>query len=167
MDKKLFKKLIKNSCKKGDSGRELYNTLKKKKDGETSVIVFPHHDEELNRAGLTYLATYLKRCGMKKAIIVTCDDFVANNASSYSSRLSEVLVSDEESVISMIHVFVLDDSMKNFVVISNTLPEGRKSHLLIESGLFTKELVVAVAIYYIIPFEKIEDPLTYLSGGKL
>ena len=155
MDYRDYRTLIKEADKRCSIGQKLYREITSSMDDQTAFIIFPQHDKEINYYGMMYLDTYLLRTNLSEAIVVVCDEYTEKELSQMSSHITKIIRTDVETADSLISLYVMDDCAFNTVIISLDKPRGRDAMNLFSSGLFDKEQLVAVGIYFMIPFERL------------
>lgn len=123
---------------------------------DTAVIVFPDLNEKILKYGMLYLDKYLEKNKKKKAIIILP---FSKSTPKYIYKSDEKIILElsEKKINYLVHFSNLLDISDQMVVLSFDLPNGRRlKKLLGVNGLNVEELI-AVGIYRLFPFKKIEE----------
>lgn len=138
------------------SGGNVWNKIKKNMDNKNSyVLLFPNDEEEILKYGMIYMDSFAVRNGIESICICTDSRFVIKNVEKYSSSVSEVMELKEQEVEDLIQLYAYFPFDKNFEVVSYTKPKCRDaSHMLYKNSL-TKEQLIAIGVYKLIPFQQI------------
>jgi len=138
-------------------GKKLYRRIHRNYlNSSTSpmIFVFSDDDDICNYYGLLYLNEFLDRNSKEEALILTNNDKVERNARLFSDRIKDVIKLSDNDTSGIISLYCLKP-FDGIVFISLSKPEGRTAFRLIGINDLTKEILVAVGIYFIIPFKKI------------
>jgi len=138
------------------SGGNVWNKIKKNMDNKNSyVLLFPNDEEEILKYGMIYMDSFAVRNGIESICVCTDSRFVIKNVEKYSSSVSEVMELKEQEVEDLIQLYAYFPFDKNFEVVSYTKPKCRDaSHMLYKNSL-TKEQLIAIGVYKLIPFQQI------------
>lgn len=138
------------------SGGNVWNKIKKNMDNKNSyVLLFPNDEEEILKYGMIYMDSFAVRNGIESICVCTDSRFVIKNVEKYSSSVSEVMELKEQEVEDLIQLYAYFPFDKNFEVVSYTKPKCRDaSHILYKNSL-TKEQLIAIGVYKLIPFQQI------------
>ncbi len=135
---------------------KIYKTFPSSEKNKTTYLIFCEHDEEINHFGLLYLDEFLLRNDFKRAVIIASELSIKEKSRSYSEKIVETVILSENDMNSLISYYSLPLSHKNVRLISLDKPEGRRgSNLLGKNGL-SKEKMIAIGVYNLIPFKSIE-----------
>ena len=146
------------------AGRDVYNDILKKIDVKnTSLIIFPESDLTLNYYGLLYLDEYLLRKLKNGAFILTYDVTVAKAAKVFSNNIKDCEIREKKDIFSLISLYQMINFEMDVVIISLERPSGRKASNLIGARGLSVEQLVAIGIYFIIPYRKQFRKIVY--GG--
>ena len=121
------------------------------------VILFPSDRFEYNHFGLKYLDTFLERVGGNKAVLLTFDPYVQNNATAFSDKIKSLIYFERDRVEKLLALYTLYEFDERFIVISLDEPYVRNAEGLIGKKGITTEELIAVGIYKIIPFRRIGE----------
>ena len=137
-------------------GKKLYrricNEYMSDPDDCPTIVVFPDGDDECNFYGLLYLDEALVRSLQKSALIVTSSEAVAKTAEMFTGKIKEIIKVSQEEIDGLISLYCLSPFEK-ILFISLSKPEGRTAYRLVGARGLTKEMLVAIGIYFLIPFQ--------------
>jgi len=163
------KKIIKSNLKSAKMGKKFFSAVvddsavkrafkknkKLSKAPYTQVILFFEEDDELNMYGMRYLDEYILRNNPYETVVLSCSKFVNDNIHKLvNSKITmyNITFQNAKDIIMFLRLAEFDRMIK---IISLEEPLGRNGNNLLYSGKISKELMVAVGIYRLIPFEKI------------
>ena len=151
-----IEELLKMKKLAAKSGGNVWNKIKKNMDNKNSyVLLFPNDEEEILKYGMIYMDSFAVRNGIESICVCTDSQFVIKNVEKYSSSVSEVMELKEQEVEDLIQLYAYFPFDKNFEVVSYTKPNCRDaSHMLYKNSL-TKEQLIAIGVYKLIPFQQI------------
>lgn len=151
-----IEELLKMKKLAAKSGGNVWNKIKKNMDNKNSyVLLFPNDEEEILKYGMIYMDSFAVRNGIESICVCTDSQFVIKNVEKYSSSVSEVMELKEQEVEDLIQLYAYFPFDKNFEVVSYTKPKCRDtSHMLYKNSL-TKEQLIAIGVYKLIPFQQI------------
>jgi len=156
-------KQIKNLMTSAIRGKKVYleimdnfldSRMKKVDDTESAIFLFPSHDSDVNINGLIYLDEYLFRWNKSGFAIITSDLKMYQNAKKTYSDNNEIYLIDDEQMNNLIcfyRLYLFDPRIK---IVSLEQPLGRRGHNLLDVKGVTKEMLVAIGVFGLIPFEK-------------
>lgn len=148
--KKLFASVVDDKIVK----RAFNKDPKPLKAPYTQVILFPEDDEQLNYYGMIYLDEYLIRNNPFEVIVLTSNHYVVENISKYVKSNMKVQKISQQDCYNLIMYLRLMEFDRMIKVISLDQPLGRNGKKLLKSGKVDIELLVAVGIYRLIPYDK-------------
>jgi hypothetical protein len=122
---------------------------------DTEIIVFPEEDSKLNYYGLLYLDERLVRELKKDAIIVTSSPGVMKSASLFTQKVKDIIMVSKAEMDDLLCLYGVIDTPSPFIVVSLDSPEGRHADRLLDVKELTVEHLVAIGVYFIIPFRPI------------
>ncbi|MBO4568519.1 MAG: hypothetical protein J5674_00825 [Candidatus Methanomethylophilaceae archaeon] len=122
---------------------------------DTEIVVFPENDSKMNYYGLLYLDERLVRNLKKDAIIVTCIPGVMKSVSLFTQKVKDVIMVSEGEIRDLLCLYGVIDTPSPFIVVSLDSPEGRHADRLLDVKELTMEQMVAIGVYFIIPFRPI------------
>ena len=151
-----IEELLKMKKLAAKSGGNVWNKIKKNMDNKNSyVLLFPNDEEEILKYGMIYMDSFAVRNGIESICVCTDSQFVIKNVEKYSSSVSEVMELKEQEVEDLIQLYAYFPFDKNFEVVSYTKPKCRDaSHMFYKNSL-TKEQLIAIGVYKLIPFQQI------------
>lgn len=130
-------------------------------DNPTSVIfLFPSFDNEVNYYGLLYLEEFLFRTNKKEYAIITSNRIVYEVCQKIYSRNPDIYLLDDSDVNDIITYYTLYPFDSRLLIISLDAPVGRRATNLVGVKGLTKEMLVAIGIYLLIPFQPIRNNQT-------
>lgn len=121
------------------------------------VLLFPSDRFDYNYFGLKYLDTFLERVNGNKAVLLTFDQYVLKNASTFSDNIKSIINFSREQAEKLLALYSLYIFDQRFVVISLDEPYTRNALGLIGKKGITAEELIAVGVYKIIPFRRLKD----------
>lgn len=168
--KKEEKRIIKNNLKLAKRGKKIFSSYvddyaikrafksnkKITKAPYTQVVLFCDSDEEINLWGMRYLDEYILRNNPYETVVLSCVEYVDNNIFKYVKqpiKFCNISNDEAESIIMFYRLMEFDRMLK---IISLIEPLGRDGEKLLLSGKVSKELLVGVGIYKLIPFERLD-----------
>ena len=138
-------------------GEMVWSSIKKKKNNiQDYVLLFPKGDDEASKYGMMYLDSFAERNGINGICVCTNSKYVRKNIKKHSACVSQIIVMEDEDVENLIHFYSVFEFEKNFNVVSFTEPYCRYAADMIGKNGITKEHLIAIGVYRLIPFEKIE-----------
>lgn len=144
-------------------GKKIYKEILKKfheekmrkiNDWGSAVLLFPSHDDEINYYGLTYLDEFLFRSNIKRLAIITSDEKVIQASTELFPQNNDIYLvndTDMDDILFYYRLYSFDNRIK---IVSLIEPLGRKADNLIGVKEITKEMIIAIGIYCLIPFER-------------
>lgn len=156
-----MRSIIKERFLEAKKGKKFFLSIAKKQlkqiDKKTAYIFFFEKDDELNHFGLLYLNDFLDFSSYDSAIIISSDTTILDTAKKYCTKIDNLVKASEKEILDTISYFVFRNTKSDCYFISLDRPYGRRgSNILGKNGL-TKEQIVGIGIYHIIPFRKIDD----------
>lgn len=162
------KKIIKSNLKVAKKGKKLFASVVDDKSVKRAfkknpkllkapyiqVVLFPEEDEQLNYYGMIYLDEYLIRNNPYEVIVLTSNPYVVENISNYVKSTIKVEMISQQDCYNLIMYLRLMEFDRMIKVISLDQPLGRNGKKLLSSGKVDMELLVAVGIYRLIPYNK-------------
>ena len=91
----------------------------------------------------------------ENALIVTVNRGVAKSAKYFTQKIKGIVMLDDDEMDGLLALYSLQENKAALTVVSLSLPEGRGAHRLIGEKEFTIEQLVAIGIYFLIPFRQI------------
>ena len=144
------------------AGRDIYIDILRRMDiKSTSLMIFPENDPALNYYGLLYLDEYLLRRLKAGAYILSSDPSVAKAYQLFSRNVKGCELVSERDITDIISFYQLIDFEMDVSIVSLDLPPGRKASNLLGAKDLSLEQLVAIGIYFIIPFEKLISNIEY------
>lgn len=143
-------------------GRKLYNSITKDIDPEeTALVIFPEDDYKLNYYGLLYLDEYLVRNLKKNVILVTPNDTVANAVKYFTNKIKTIHLTSKQATFDLISLYNFIDLEYQTVIVSLSLPLGRNANNLLGANGLSLEQLIAIGVYFLIPFKKLLRKIEY------
>lgn len=140
----------------------MYNSLRTQINFEdTALIIFPEHNKEINYYGLLYLDEYLVRNLKKNVYIMTCDKTVAQSVALFTSKYHFVQYCSEKEMESLLSLYGLINFEFNLTIVSLKWPTVRNGEYLVGAKNTSLEMVIAIGIYFLIPYKKISKKISY------
>jgi len=124
----------------------------------TVLVVFPDDEPIFNYYGLLYLDEYLVRFLKMNALIVTSNRIVAETARLFTYKIKDVLLLSPKDIEGLIRLYCLHP-FENTLFISASKPDGRTAFKIVGAKGITKEMIVAIGMYNIIPFRTVPKVL--------
>lgn len=123
-------------------GRKYWLSLKEEyiPDGKTSLIIFPSSDEILNHVAIGYLSEYMRRKVLKKVIIVTDQDRVAEDLRSSRNESIFIAKTDQEHITDLLNYYKLVQFIPRIIIISTEEPYGN-DHIIGKAGIKIEDYV--------------------------
>ena len=91
----------------------------------------------------------------ENALIVTTNNGVAKSAGYFTQKIKGIVMVDSDEMDGLLALYALRESREALTVVSLSLPEGRGAHRLVGEKEFTIEQLVAIGVYFLIPFRQI------------
>lgn len=131
-------------------GRELWISLVKKYNIDNSkyVIIIPEDKRIFSELTLCFLKVFLQKRGVKKAIVLTFDNWVIEQAENYS-EYAQIEFCGKEDIDALLQFYCLYEFATNIVIASLEKPVGRMGNELIGKKDLTLEEVFAGVVYSI------------------
>ena len=142
-------------------GRTVYRRFSQSLDESTSLVLFPDDGGEVGFYGLLYLDEFLVRNLKKEALIVTSNPGVAKVANLFTPKIKDVVVLTDEEMELLISYLKLTEDDSGFTIVSLHHPSTRLAGNLVGAKDLTVEQLVAIGIYFIIPFRRIVRSFGY------
>ena len=138
------------------AGGEVWNQIQSKlEDRSNYVLLFPDDEKEILKYGMLYMDSFATRNSIKGICVCTNSDFVISNVDQYASSVCQIIKLETVEVENLIQLYAYYPFYKNFEIVSYSKPHCRDaSQMLTKNGL-TKEQLIAIGVYKIIPFERI------------
>lgn len=148
--KRKYKKILKSFHKQ---------VLSNIDDPTSAIFLFPSSDNEVNYYGLLYLEEYLFRTNKTEYAVITSNRIVYNACKKCSKNPDIYLWSDSDinDLISYYKLYPFDNRI---IIVSLDTPAGRRASNLVGVKTLTKEMLVAIGIYSLIPFQPIKKNQT-------
>ena len=127
----------------------------------TEIVVFPEDDCKLNYYGLLYLDERLVRGLKKDAIIVTSNPGVMKAVGLFTNKVKEIIMISDEEMRDLLCLYGVIDTPSPFIVVSMNSPEGRHADRMLGVKDISMEQIVAIGVYFIIPFRPILRVFNY------
>ena len=158
--------LLNERFKSARKGKRLFSKIYKlfpsSKGEKTAYLIFCEHDEEINHFALLYLDEFLLRNDFQRAIIIASKPSLKEKVPTYSEKNTETVIISENDMEYLVSYYALMHFSENVRLVSLDKPEGRRgSYLLGKKGL-TKEKLIAIGVYNLIPFKSIENTVVAL-----
>ncbi len=144
-------------------GREIYRRFSSQLEKGVKIVLFPDDDGKVNYYGLLYLDEHLVRSLTKEALIVTSCPGVMKVASLFTPKIKDIVIISDKEMESLIAYLKLTEDESKFVIVSLTQPTTRLAKNLIGVRDLTIEQIVAIGIYFIIPYRQIVRKFDYSS----
>lgn len=152
--------LLNKKFKKVQKGKslfwKLYNSIPNINKKETIFLIFPESDKEINYYGLLYLDEFLIKYNLRKAVIITNNNWGVKDLAHYSKKIEKVFVVTCDDVENIVCYYSLYPFMRNIRIVSLDKPDGRRGSNLLGRNALSKEKLIAMGVYFLIPFKKIE-----------
>lgn len=141
--------------------------LKKDEYVSTAVVLLPNGDLENSYYALLYLDRMLRRRNLKSAVLLTTDTIIGEVSEFFSDKIRGIEYITEAESKAILQYYNLSPFDLRFVAASISEPHGRNGELL--NGVFgiTKEELVAIGVYAIIPYVQMERPIYTGNDEKL
>jgi len=160
----LFNGHIWNANIRCREGREIYNRFKSQLDAGVKIVLFPENDGKVNYYGLLYLDEHLVRTLTREALIVTSCPGVMKVANLFTPKIKDIVIISEKEMESLISYLKLTEDDSKFVIVSLTKPSTRNAKNIVGVKDLTVEQIVAIGIYFIIPYRQIIRTFDYSSN---
>ena len=121
------------------------------------VVFFPERDERVNHYGMLYLDTYLMRNDAKKAVVIYQDASIKEQISNYSDNVRKCIFYELEKMNRFLTLYALYPIDSRIAVVSLEQPYLRNGSRLLGVNDITVEQLVAIGVYAIIPFDRIQE----------
>ena len=135
---------------------ELLKNLVELEDNER-VIFFPESDERVNHYGMLYMDTYLMRNDAQKAVVIYKDASIKEQISNFSDNVRKCFFYDLEKMNRFITLYSLYPIDSRIAVVSLDRPCLRNGSRLLGVNGITTEQLIAIGVYAIIPFNRIQE----------
>jgi len=159
----LFNGHVWNANIKCREGRKIYQRFSSKLDDSVKIALFPDSDGKVNYYGLLYLDEHLVRNLTKEVLIVTSCPGVMKVADLFTPKIRDIVIISDEEMESLIAYLKLTEDESKFVIVSFTQPTTRLAKNLVGVKDLTVEQIVAIGIYFIIPYRQIIRTFDYSS----
>lgn len=124
---------------------------------DTAFVLMPSEDIRFNRYGILYLDNYLAENQMRSAVLVVTDKNKKMIKFSLSRKISGIQVVSEKQMKDLLMYYCACNPDRRFVVVDiDCFPVRKKLRNLIGVKGVTLEQLVAVGVYHLIPFDKVE-----------
>ena len=153
---------IKRNARSAEMGLKLFRSIVGRISWGDYVFLFPSADRDVNYFGLLYLDEFLLRRNMKKAIIITSDILTSKSAEFISTKVKRVCLISSDQMKTMLNLFNMV-YFADIVIVGLDEVEGRMGSSLIGVNGITKEMAVAIGIYFLIPFVPQTPKLSYIG----
>ncbi len=151
-----IEKILEKKMKVAKEGEKVWNKIRSKiSDVNEYILLFPEGDDETLKYGMMYMDTFAMRNNIKRICVCTDSKFVKKSIDKYSACLDELIMISRKEVDALIQFYSYFLFDNKFQIVSLTKPNCRNAIDLIGKNQITKEQLVAIGIYRIIPFEKI------------
>lgn len=143
--KQVYKKILKKFANE---------KMRKIDDWGSAVLLFPSHDDDTNYYGLAYLDEFLFRTNCKRVAVITSDIKVMQAfIKMYPTNKDIYLIEEKEmkDILIYYRLYPFDNRIK---IISLEEPLGRRAANLLGVKGITKEMLIAIGIYCLIPFQE-------------
>ena len=127
------------------------------------LAIFPESDGKVNYYGLLYLDEYLVRNLLKEALIVTNSPGVMKVADQFTPKIRDIVIVSDKEMDDLIAYLKLTEDDSRFVIVSLRHPVTRNAKHLVGVKDLTVEQIVAIGIYFIIPYRQIIRRFDYSS----
>jgi len=146
-----------DSYRECSSGKKAYRKILKgiKQGDRPTIVLFPHDRSDLNYYGLLYIDEYLVRTLSRNALIVTSSEGVYRSAELFTDKIYGKILLEEKEMLSFLMLYPLLEPGYDVVVVSLERPEGRNAHRLLGAKGLTMEQIVAIGVFFIIPFRRV------------
>ncbi len=161
IDFALFKDRVWTTNIRCRRGKKVYERIMDFYSPGTEVVIFPEDDSRLNYYGLLYLDERLVRGLKKDAIIVTSNSGVEKAAGLFTKKIRSIILVSKEEVEDLLSLYGVIDTPAPFIVVSLDSPEGRHADRMLGVKGLTVEQLVAIGVYFIIPFRPILRRFAY------
>lgn len=128
------------------------------------MALFPDEDGKVNYYGLLYLDEHLVRNLTKEALIVTSCPGVVKVANLFTPKIRDIVLITESEMDALIAYLKLTENESKFVIVSLSKPATRNAKNLVGVKDLTVEQIMAVGIYFIIPYRQIIRRFDYSSS---
>ncbi len=145
-------------------GKAVFRRFSQLLDGTNRLVLFPDEDGKVNYYGLLYLDEHLVRNLKKEAVIVTSCPGVMRVASLFTPKIKDIVMVTEREMDCLIAYLKLSEGAIDFTIVSLTKPAGRRGEYLVGAKGLTVEQMVAIGIYFIIPYRQIIRSFDFSSS---
>ncbi len=118
----------------------------------------------MNFYGLLYLDEHLVRNLIKEALIVTSCPGVMKVANLFTPKIRDIVLISDKEMESLISYLKLTEDDSRFVIVSLNKPATRNAKNIVGVKDLTVEQIVAIGIYFIIPYRQIIRKFDYSSS---
>ncbi len=155
--------ILSSKLKSSWRGRKLFLSIYKKNkgSGKTAYIIFPEDDAELNYYGLLYLNDLSDFSSFDSFVIITSCNIVAKSALYFCNKIRNIYEISKENSDQIISYFSLYNFYNHTYLISLDIPDARRGSNILGKNGITKELIVGVGIYRIMPFRQDKHSIVY------
>jgi len=132
-------------------GREIWLSLVEKYniDNTIYVIILPDTSRQYNEPALVYLEAFLKKRGVKKALVLSYDTWVLGMKEKYK-EFARIEQCPEDNIKALLQFYCLYEFAQNIVIGSLKEPSGRMGDYLIgKKGLSAEEVFKGI-VYSIV-----------------
>lgn len=151
-----IEKILEKKKKIAKDGEKTWNRIRSKISSmDEYILLFPDGDDEVLKYGMIYMDMFAMRNGIDKICVCTDSKFVKKHIDKYASTLDELIMLSKTEVNALIQFYSYFRFDDKFQVISLNKPNCRNALNMVGKNQVTKEQLVAIGIYRIIPFEKI------------
>jgi hypothetical protein len=121
---------------------------------KSGILLFPPIEREISTVFLRYIEQLVSSKGYTNVYILTADEWIKENAASFSSNIAEVKNLSEYESNCLMTYYSLVEFSNRFYVCSITEPEGRLGEVLIENAIPLDEIVCA-GVYRMYSYERL------------
>lgn len=139
-------------------GRRQWLKIKKKYDIENGkyVLLMPENDRELNETALKHIDDLLKYRKGKSVLILTKDNWVLENAKSFSNNITDVAKTTEKQMDSYCYYHYYCFS-ERFLIVSFTKPYGNVLFRANDVNGITNDDLICLGIFLMRNWESKEE----------
>lgn len=154
-----YQLLLKKKIKKCKRARIIWAWLLRKnpKIAHTAIVLMPSFNGEENYYSLLYLDRLVENMRRDNAAIITSDARVARFAQELSQKLIATIQVKKKTMAYLLEYSNLYRFDDRIIIASLSLPKGRGGDRLVGMNGLTTEEAIALGIYNLSNFQKIEE----------
>lgn len=167
--KNVVKSVLRKKFKYAWQGRKTFLHVYKKNRGleKTAYILFPEDDDELNFYGLLYLDDLSDFSSYENFVIITSCKIISQSAKYFCNKIKNIYEVSKDESDRLLAYYSLYKFYKNLLCVSIDMPDARRGSNILGKNNVSKEQLVGIGIYHIMPFRKDERIISYNGDNPL